>query len=255
MHLFVYYRKNCLKWIQCFHNTSILCTLLFVYLLPRNSLHGQQRSSQNNVCCTRKVKGNSDRSRFLCQHQATDFPSIRTTSPQVTSHNQTAWDKITQGSPSDIPVGSTGWGENFRYRKTNGTCGIWALSCPQQRSGSATFPSPWVLSPHLPLFRYSYKAPDRCSNASIRSSLANVFGYQVLAEYKETLFPLPLSFYWTYCLLRTSKIRTFRKLFSDKKILQGECLLFIYLQHMLYTGNLFLTRNFVCCTPFIKTAR
>lgn len=194
--LLVYYSKNCPKCIQCFHNTSILCTHLFVYLLPRNSLHGQQRSSQNNVCCTRKVKGSSDRSRFLCQHQATDFPSIRTTSPQVTSHNQTARGRITQGSPSDIPVGSTGWGENFRYWKTNGTSAIWALPCSQERSCSATSPSPWVLSPHLPLFRYSYKAPDGCSNASIRSSLANVFGHQVLAEQK-MFFPPPLSFYST----------------------------------------------------------
>lgn len=39
--LFVSGKKNCLKWIQCFHNTSVLCTHLFAYLLARNSLHGQ----------------------------------------------------------------------------------------------------------------------------------------------------------------------------------------------------------------------
>lgn len=74
------------------------------------------------------------------------------------------------------------------------------------------------------------------------------------AEYKEMLFLLPFSFYSTCCLLRTSKISIFRKSFSEKN-LQGRCLLFIYLHHTSYTGNLFLTRKFMCCNPYTKRVR
>lgn len=97
---------------QCKHSVYLLICLLITKTQTVQSIEKQPK----NVCCTQKVNGNSDRSRFLGQHQATDFPSIRTRSPQVTSHNYTALDKITQGSPSVIPAGSTGQRENWMLK-------------------------------------------------------------------------------------------------------------------------------------------
>lgn len=230
--LFVHGKKNRVKWIQCFHNTSILCTRLFAYSLARNSLHGQWRSSQNNVCCSQKCRG-TQIGAFLCQHQATGFPSIELQVPrwpppktqlELKSHRGLHQTSQLEAQPGDreLQILENKW--NFWCLSSRTS----PLSLPL-----SPFPTPSSLQVQL-------ENSNGCNNASVRSS--KVFGDQVLA-----------AFYSSYCLLRTSKMCIYLGNCSQMKhfFKAGVLFLFIYI----YSGNLFLSWILVCCNPHTKTAR
>ena len=119
---------------------------------------------------------------------------------------------------------------------------IGLLSCSQQMNVPATFPSPSVFFPHLPLFKHNYKAPDGCNYASIRTTLANVLGHLCTRYYSSVKkCPFPSHFVSTQLILSQVHLKYvyLQKLSQTRKLFKaGALLLYLFIPHIIY-------RNFV----------
>lgn len=155
-------------------------------------------------------------------------------------------------SPSDIPAGRMGWGDrtsDTKKRTELFVLLIGLLSCSQQINVPATFLSPSAFFPHLPFFRYNYKALDGCNYTSIRPRQANALEHLRTRYYpsvKQCPFLLPFCFYSTNSLLSTSKTCIYRSFHRQENSSRQVPCFCVYLYLTLYTGTLLPIRKFVC---------
>lgn len=165
----------------------------------------------------------------------------------MTSHTCTALETCTRGVHQTSQLEETE--VQLLKTKQNFLC-FWLDFCPVLSRLMSQPPFSLLQSffPHLPLFRYNYKALDECNYASIRHTQANALGHLHTRYYpnvNKCPFFLPFCFYSTNSLLSTSKMCVYRSFHRQENSSRQVPCFCVYLYLTLCTGTLFPIRKFV----------